>query len=88
MNENLIDKIWKSNRPPKPSSTIRLHPIEYAGKTVNEKLMEIRANFETNKVHALLSGSLDEIAWLYNIRGKDVACNPVTIAYSVVTAGG
>ena len=34
---------------------------------------------------ALVSASLDEIAWMYNIRGSDVPCNQVSVAYAVVT---
>ena len=38
-----------------------------------------------NHAVALVSASLDEIAWMYNIRGSDVPCNQVSVAYAVVT---
>jgi Creatinase/Prolidase N-terminal domain len=39
------------------------------------------------QAHALVSTSLDEIAWIFNLRGSDVPCNPVSVSYSVVTKG-
>jgi len=61
---------------------VRVHPVEYAGKTVAEKLGLIRSKVKDKGATALLVTALDSIAWLYNIRGGDVDFNPVVIAYS------
>ena len=85
--ENPIDSIWaaEGTRDPEPNGQVRIHPIEYAGKSIDQKLDEIRAELSKNNAYAITSCSLDELCWLYNIRGDDVPCNPVTIAYGVVT---
>lgn len=87
LDRNLIDVVWGKDRPPKPSSLIRIHPIEYAGKSTEEKLKDVRAQLKENHVEALIISALDEIMWLYNLRGRDVPFNPVSISYAVVTSG-
>ena len=85
--ENPVDTIWAEigGRDPLPRGEIRPHPLVYAGKSVAEKLSDIRAELKKADAIAITSCSLDELCWLYNIRGSDVPCNPVTIAYAVVT---
>lgn len=85
--ENPLDSIWadEGGRESEPNGQVRIHPLDYAGKTVTEKLDEIRVDLKKNNAYAITSCSLDELCWLYNIRGSDVPCNPVTIAYGVVT---
>ena len=39
------------------------------------------------QAHVLVSTSLDEIAWVFNIRGSDVPCNPVSVSYAVIARG-
>eukprot|EP01038_Epipyxis_sp_PR26KG_P007198 gene7198-9823_t len=80
---NPIDAVW-TNRPPKPDGMVRIHPIEYAGKSVHEKMNEIRVIMKEKKAHSLVITALDEIAWLFNIRGRDVPCNPVAVCYAVL----
>jgi len=89
-----------SPRPQKPNGPVRIHELQFAGVSVGDKLTRIRLaldpsidpnNPETPKAgaqsvaDALVSASLDEIAYIFNIRGKDVPCNTVTVAYSMVT---
>ena len=85
--ENPIDRIWGEQRPLAPSGTLRIHSLAVAGKSVNEKLAEVRRVLIEKNTTALVLASLDEIAWLFNIRGKDVPCNPVAISYAVITLG-
>lgn len=84
LTENPIDAVW-GNRPPAPQGLLRVHDIAYAGVTVSDKLKELRKKLQEKKVSGIVSASLDEIAWLYNIRGADVPCNPVSVSYSLVT---
>ena len=76
---------WE-DRPPLPS-----HPVwildaqQYAGETVESKLTRLRARMAERGATAFVSGKLDEIMWLYNLRGNDVTCNPVALSYTVVT---
>ncbi len=76
--------IW-DNRPPLPSSKIWALDIRYCGKTHNDKLSDVRTVLEEKKCDALVISSLCDIAWLYNLRGNDVANTPVFLAYSIIT---
>ena len=81
---DLIDEIWE-DRPKAPSSRAFLHEIQYTGKTTAEKLEKVREIMEKKKATHFIVGSLDDIAWLYNIRGGDVENNPVVISYAMIT---
>ena len=85
---NLIDRVWGDSRPAAPRGEIRIHPVEYAGKTVKEKLEDIRKSLKSAKAVGLVLTALDEIAWTFNIRGADVPCNPVSVAYATISANG
>ncbi|WP_435788323.1 aminopeptidase P family protein [Clostridium sp.] len=83
VNEDLIDKVWK-DRPKQPSSQVVLHDVKYAGKSREEKLSEVVGEMKNMGANYYVISSLDDIAWLLNIRARDVKCNPLTIAYCVV----
>jgi Xaa-Pro aminopeptidase len=57
--------------------TLRVHAAEFNGKSVAEKLVDIRAELAANHVDYLVVSPLDEVAWLFNVRGGDLAYNPV-----------
>lgn len=75
-----MDEIW-SDRPTIPQDPIVVHPLRYAGKPTTEKLEEIRRALATQGAEAIFVSQLDEIAWTLNLRGSDVHCNPVFVAY-------
>lgn len=80
--ENPVDQIRSTDRPSRPSEPIKVHPIQYAGKSVKSKLNELRKACENNSV---IVSALDEIAWLLNLRGSDIHCSPVFFSYVIVT---
>lgn len=80
---DLIDEIWE-DRPLLPVGDTFIHEKEYTGMDAIEKIEKIRINLKENKGDYLLLGGLDDIAWLYNIRGNDINNNPVVISYGVV----
>lgn len=83
---NLVDKVWASDRPPVPTSPFRVHPMEFAGKSVVDKVQDIRDEMEENKATLSVFSSLDDIAYLFNVRAKgDVDTCPVGIAYGTIT---
>ncbi|CAA2960934.1 probable Xaa-Pro aminopeptidase P [Olea europaea subsp. europaea] len=81
---NLVDEVWKS-RPPLEINPVIVHPLEFSGRSVQEKLKDLREKLVQEKAHAIIITALDEVAWLYNIRGTDVSYCPVVHAYAIVT---
>lgn len=75
-----MTEIW-SDRPAIPQDPIVVHPLRYAGKPTTEKLEEIRRALVAQGAEAIFVSQLDEIAWTLNLRGSDVHCNPVFVAY-------
>lgn len=82
--EDLVDLIWK-DRPLRKSEPVFTLDEEICGKTVEEKLTDVRRKMEEKKADNLVLSKLDDIMWLFNLRGRDVACNPVALSYAVVT---
>lgn len=85
---NLVDAVWGAEQPPAPAARVWVHEDAHAGATVGDKLAAIRAALAKEGAQALVLAALDEVAWAFNIRGGDVECNPVSIAYGLVTADG
>lgn len=77
------ESLWEG-RPKLPDSPIEIHPIELAGESAQSKIKRVREKLEENGCEALMVSQLDEIAWLLNLRGKDVHCNPVFVSYVIV----
>ncbi|XP_047139495.1 uncharacterized protein LOC100202963 isoform X1 [Hydra vulgaris] len=84
INKNLVDEVWK-NRPSPTNESIFIHNITYAGKSYQNKLTDLRQELDANKVKAIVITALDDVAWLFNLRGKDIPYNPMFYSYAVVT---
>ncbi|CAH9132411.1 unnamed protein product [Cuscuta epithymum] len=82
--KNLVDEVWKS-RPPAEVNPIMVHPLEFSGSSVSDKLKDLRRKLVQEKARAIIITGLDEVAWLYNIRGTDVSYSPVVHAFAAVT---
>lgn len=78
---DLIRPLWKEGRPAIPATPLYGYAEEYAGERVESKLTRMREQLTQKKATAMVISALDEIAWLLNIRGYDVAYNPVVISY-------
>ena len=81
--KDLPGMIWK-DRPALPQNLIFEHDVKYAGLSRVEKLTKIRAAMHSHGANYHLVSTLDNIAWIFNIRSKDVDCNPVSIAYAII----
>ena len=81
---DLADQVWE-DRPKRKSEPVVILPEKICGKTVAEKLSLVRDEMKKLQVSNLVLSKLDDIMWLLNIRGRDVACNPVALSYAVVT---
>ncbi|PXF45313.1 putative Xaa-Pro aminopeptidase P [Gracilariopsis chorda] len=82
---NPVELVWGSDRPPKPNGEVRVHDIQYSGKSITEKLEPLREAMEEKDCSHILLSMLDEVCWLYNIRGTDIPHNPVVLSYALVS---
>lgn len=82
--EDLLDPIWP-DRPALPTGKAFLMEQEYAGRSRTEKLAELRSTLLRTGLDGYLIPALDEVAWLFNLRGADIPYNPLALAYAVVT---
>ncbi len=81
---DFVSTLW-TDRPALPSPPVQRHPVEYAGRSAQDKLAEIRTLMDEKEADCYLVSSLDDIAWLFNIRGSDVLHCPVTLAHALVS---
>ncbi len=78
-----FDALW-SDRPLIPQNPLFIHDEKYSGESANAKIERTLHQVHQADADALLLTALDEIAWLFNIRGTDVQCNPVAICYGYI----
>jgi Xaa-Pro aminopeptidase len=83
VSKNLVDAVWE-DRPAPLRENIQIHPVKYAGESFRKKLARTREKMDEQSVDLLVLSALDEIAWLFNIRGRDIKHNPVVIAYALI----
>ena len=80
-----LAQIWY-NRPAIPNNPVELFPMEFAGETAHDKLARIRKALRRQHADGMLMAALDDIAWTLNLRGTDVHCNPVFVAYLLISS--
>lgn len=80
-----IADLWEG-RPAMPADPVFLHDERFSGRGRKDKLEELRSSMAGRRVGVTLITALDDLAWLFNIRGTDVSYNPVATGYAVVTA--
>uniref|UniRef100_A0A8V0ZC96 Xaa-Pro aminopeptidase 1 n=1 Tax=Gallus gallus TaxID=9031 RepID=A0A8V0ZC96_CHICK len=81
--ENLIDTIW-TDRPQRPCKPLIVLDLSYTGVSWRDKIVALRSKMAERKVVWFVVTALDEVAWLFNLRGSDVEYNPVFFAYAVI----
>lgn len=79
---DLVDEVW-TDRPELSKEPVMFLGVEYAGKSREDKIADIRKAMEEKKADYFVLTTLDDIAWALNIRGNDVCCNPVLLSYAV-----
>lgn len=80
---DLVGMIWE-DRPSMSAEPVWLLEDSFAGRTRKEKLQELREEMKNAGADVFLLASLDDIAWLYNVRGNDITYNPVALAYTMI----
>jgi Xaa-Pro aminopeptidase len=85
---NLVDRVWGRERPPPPRAPVVVHPLKHAGRSAEDKLADIQATLKKDGQDAAVLTFPPSICWLLNIRGSDVAHNPLALAFAIVPASG
>lgn len=78
------DYIW-ADRPPRPAALITIHDEKFAGESLDSKVNRVMDAVEEMGATSMLITALDDIAWLYNLRGEDVLYTPVVLAYAFIS---
>lgn len=79
-----LNEIWR-DRPDIPANKVEVQPLEYAGETTVSKVKRVREALRKLHADGMLVSALDDVAWLLNLRGTDVHCNPVFVAYVLIS---
>jgi Xaa-Pro aminopeptidase len=88
MPKNAVDVIWGNERPAPPSHPIIPHPLSLSGRSASDKVADVQKRLKDDGQHAAILTLPDSICWLFNIRGSDVAHNPVVLAFAIVPVSG
>ena len=80
-----LKQIWR-NRPVIPENPVEIYPLKYAGEPARDKIARIREALRQHHADGMLMAALDDIAWTLNLRGTDVHCNPVFVAYLLISS--
>ncbi|MGD9766495.1 MAG: aminopeptidase P family protein [Pseudolabrys sp.] len=87
LDSNPIDSVW-NGRPNEPSGGVHLHDPRYAGEAAGDKLVRLREKLTELRVDTLVISDPHNVAWIFNIRGSDVAHTPLPLAFALVPARG
>ncbi|MGI6243351.1 MAG: aminopeptidase P family N-terminal domain-containing protein [Prevotella sp.] len=79
-----LELIWH-DRPGIPSDKVTIQPLEYAGESAGAKIERVRRALRKLHADGMLVSALDDVAWILNLRGTDVHCNPVFVAYLLIS---
>ena len=82
--KNLVDEVWES-RPDRPNNAAIVLDQKYAGQPFTEKIKAVRSELEKKNSHGFVVSMLDEIAWLYNLRGSECVNSNLTLPRAPLT---
>ena len=86
--KNPVDQLWAKSQPKPPSGQVSIQPTTLAGRSAQEKIANLQKQLKDEGQHSAVLTLPDSICWLFNIRGTDVAHNPVVLAFAIVPASG
>lgn len=87
VSQNPVDAAWK-DQPGAPVTPVKPHDLAYAGKSSDEKRREIANAIADAGADAALITAPPSIAWLFNIRGQDVARSPLPLGRALIDKHG
>ena len=82
--KDLVNDLW-TDKPELQIKPIYEHPVNFAGKSRIEKITDLREVMKTRKIDRTVISALDDIAWLFNIRGEEIDHTPLTLCFAVVS---
>ena len=85
---NLVDRIWGRARPAPPSGAVAVQSQRHAGRSAEAKIADVQSKLKSDGHDAVVLTLPDSICWLLNVRGSDVAHNPVVLAFAIVPVSG
>ncbi|MGH1353203.1 MAG: aminopeptidase P family protein [Methyloligellaceae bacterium] len=83
--DNPVDTIWE-NQPPAPKAPVSVHPVKYAGIRPDRKIADVQTSLQDDNIQHAIITMPDSIAWLLNIRGRDVPRTPLALSYMIIHA--
>lgn len=87
VSENPLDIAW-TDRPPQPLQPVHPHSLDFAGEASEAKRAAIADSLQADQADAAIITAPASIAWLFNIRGGDVACSPLPLARAIIRKDG
>ncbi len=85
---NLVDRAWGMDRPAEPTSLATVQPLKFSGRSAKDKIDDIQEALAKDGHDAAILTLPDSICWLLNIRGSDVAHNPVVLCFAILPRRG
>ncbi|XP_070568022.1 xaa-Pro aminopeptidase 1-like isoform X1 [Ptychodera flava] len=82
--DNLIDIVWTTDRPPCTNEPLMIMDIQWTGQEWWDKVTEVRGKMEEASTDMMVLHALDDTAWFFNLRGADIPYNPVFFAYTII----
>ena len=83
LTQDLIERVWV-DRPALPDQPLFPHPEEYSGASAKERIEAVRGKLRAQGANATIITMIDELAWVFNIRGNDVSFNPVAVGFGYI----
>jgi len=85
--DNPVDAVWH-DQPDAPIGRISAFPLQFSGKSAQDKRRDLLTEMSTRDLDLLVETQPDNIAWLLNVRGDDVAYNPMPQSFLVLERNG
>ncbi len=88
LGRNLVDRLWGRDRPHPPVNPVTMHPLKFAGRAAEDKIVDIQKRLKADGHDAAILTLSDSVAWAFNIRGSDIPHSPVALSFAIVPQAG
>ncbi|EFM57130.1 aminopeptidase P family protein [Brucella inopinata] len=84
---NLVDTVW-DDQPEAPAAEVTIQPARFSGHEAKDKISEMKAAVAASGASATVLTDPSSVAWVFNIRGKDVSNTPLPLSFAIIPAQG